>query len=133
MRCRFDDRGFHQYRSNALKFSKSRETAVITVGEVVVDGQLAAFISDDGVGFDMKYAHKLFGPFQRLHSSKDFEGLGAGLVTAQRIVHRHGGRIWANRSKGRERRFFSPGDGRFPISPRNSHSLSKRCRSLCCG
>jgi light-regulated signal transduction histidine kinase (bacteriophytochrome) len=79
------------------------------MGEVVVDGQLAVFISDDGVGFDMKYAHKLFGLFQRLHSSKDFEGLGAGLVTAQRIVHRHGGRIWAESVEGQGATFFFTG------------------------
>jgi light-regulated signal transduction histidine kinase (bacteriophytochrome) len=74
-----------------------------------VDGQLAVFISDDGVGFDMKYAHKLFGPFQRLYSSEDFDGLGAGLVTAQRIVHRHGGRIWREAVEGQGATFFSTG------------------------
>ena len=95
--------------SNALKFSSSRETATITVGEVVVDGELAVFISDNGVGFDMQYVRKLFGPFQRLHSGEDFEGLGSGLAKAQRIVDRHGGRIWAEAVEGQGATFFFTG------------------------
>src|ERR1700722_9899989 len=95
--------------SNALKFSSMRETATITVGEVVVDGELAVFVGDNGVGFDMKYVHKLFGPFQRLHGGEEFEGLGSGLAKAQRIVHLHGGHIWAEAVEGPGATFFFPG------------------------
>lgn len=95
--------------SNALKFSSLRETATISVGEVVVDGQYAVFIGDNGVGFDMKYVHKLFGPFQRPHGGEEFEGLGSGLAKAQRIVHRHGGHIWAEAVEGQGATFFFTG------------------------
>ncbi len=81
---------------NAWKFSSKKEQAVIAVGASrQVDGETVYFVKDNGAGFDMKQADKLFGIFQRLHVSSDFPGLGAGLATAQRIVMRHGGRIWA--------------------------------------
>jgi signal transduction histidine kinase len=84
---------------NALKFSRTREKAVIEIG-FLPDGSEGAgnafFVKDNGVGFDQKYAAKLFGVFQRLHSAKQFEGTGIGLATVRRIVNRHGGRIWAN-------------------------------------
>lgn len=81
--------------ANALKFTRPRAKAVIQVSRTVENGQSVFAVSDNGVGFSMKYVDKLFGVFQRLHRTEDFEGTGVGLVTAQRIVQKHGGRLWA--------------------------------------
>ncbi|HEY8965600.1 MAG TPA: ATP-binding protein, partial [Candidatus Methylacidiphilales bacterium] len=85
--------------SNAVKYSRPRNPARIETGTVRVSGPLgpeeAVYVRDNGVGFDMRQADRLFGVFQRLHSAKDFEGTGVGLALVARVVRRHGGRIWA--------------------------------------
>jgi signal transduction histidine kinase len=82
--------------SNAVKYTRPQAHAVIEVGQTLVDGKTAFFVRDNGVGFDGKHAAKLFVPFERLHRDEDFEGAGVGLATVQRIILKHGGRIWAH-------------------------------------
>ena len=108
---------------NAWKFTARHETARIEVGVDDADGERAFYVRDDGAGFDMAYADKLFGAFQRLHSPGEFEGLGIGLATVQRIVRRHGGRVWAESEveKGATFHFTLPeAAGAQTFAPRSS-------------
>jgi light-regulated signal transduction histidine kinase (bacteriophytochrome) len=81
---------------NAWKFTSRHETAKIELGCLQKETGLVYFVRDDGAGFDMTYANKLFSAFQRLHTANEFEGTGIGLATVQRIIHRHGGQVWAD-------------------------------------
>jgi light-regulated signal transduction histidine kinase (bacteriophytochrome) len=80
---------------NAWKFTGRRDRGRVEVGTLHQDGERTFFIRDNGAGFDMSYAGKLFGAFQRLHGTADFPGTGIGLASVQRIIHRHGGQVWA--------------------------------------
>ena len=88
-------RVMQNFISNAIKYTRPRKHAVIEVGRREVNGENVIFVHDNGVGFNMKYADKLFGVFQRLHAPDEFEGTGIGLANVRRIVMRHGGRTWA--------------------------------------
>lgn len=91
---------------NAVKYSSKKETPVVEIGIQHINEQPVYYVKDNGDGFDMKHAEKLFAVFQRLHSTDEFEGTGVGLAMAERIVAKHGGRIWAEGKKGKEATFY---------------------------
>jgi len=91
---------------NAWKFTGSQAQPKIELGAVIKDGETRYFIRDNGVGFDMAYVNKLFGTFQRLHTTDEFPGTGIGLATVQRVINRHGGRVWAEGEVGKGATFY---------------------------
>jgi signal transduction histidine kinase len=90
---------------NAWKFTGKRPDAVIEFGSHHMGGEQTFYVKDNGVGFDMEFAGRLFGPFQRLHRSEEFPGSGIGLATVRRVIHRHGGQVWAEGKPGEGAKF----------------------------
>jgi PAS domain S-box-containing protein len=97
---------------NALKYSRPRQEAIIAIGQTTLHGETVFYVRDNGVGFDMEFSNKLFQPFSRLHPAREFQGTGIGLATVERIIRKHGGRIWAESKPGQGAVFY------FTLGPR---------------
>jgi signal transduction histidine kinase len=108
---------------NAIKYSSHESSPEISVGMKQIDGKSVVYISDNGVGFDPKFADKIFKPFQRLHGS-DFSGTGIGLATVHRIIERHGGRIWADSAPNQGAWFYFELSGGFVQQNEHGYSVS---------
>jgi signal transduction histidine kinase len=111
---------FQNLIGNALKYSRPRSPAVIEVGQAEIEGKHVIFVKDNGVGFEMDCADKLFGVFQRLHLQEEFEGSGIGLATVERIVQKHGGRVWAHAELNRGATFYFTLGGLEPPMPEDA-------------
>ncbi|MGZ4158928.1 MAG: sensor histidine kinase, partial [Bacteroidia bacterium] len=92
--------------SNAIKYSSKNEKPLIEIASTIKDGDIIYSIADNGVGFNMDYAHKLFGVFQRLHTIDEFEGTGVGLAIVQRVIYKHNGKVWAESVLGKGATFY---------------------------